>query len=233
MTDLNIPVHQSAPSAEQVVGALHALREDLHSKGLGHAVGFGDRAALLIVDMQQGFTDPLSPLGADSPATVEAASQLLDATRTAQLPVFYTVCLAAPETAVWQRKLPANSVLLPNSKWVEVDPRLKPRDEEVVLYKHFASAFFDTELHDHLSGLGIDTLIVSGMTTSGCVRASVVDACSLGYRVLIPREAVADRLDLSHQVSLFDMDLKYGDVISLEETCAHLGESLVKTREGS
>jgi maleamate amidohydrolase len=207
-----------------VRGAIDEWRHDLAQRGLGHRVGVGRTPALLVVDMQTGFTDPACPLGASAPSTIEAVANMLFAARETLTPVIYTVCLAAPESSVWQRKLPANAVLTSESGWVEVHPELTPAEGEPVLRKHFASAFFGTNLDERLRALGVDTLIVTGMTTSGCIRASVVDACSLGYRVLVPTEAVADRLEVSHLISLFDIDLKYGDVMPAADVIQCLRE---------
>jgi maleamate amidohydrolase len=218
------PADSGTPS-RSLWGELGALRQELFDKGLGHQVGLGQKPALLVIDMQRGFTEPESPLGASAPETVAAIAWLLDVARRVSLPVFYTVCVAAPPPAVWQQKLPANAVLTPTSKWVEVDPALTPAAGETVIYKHFASAFFGSDLHERLQAVGIDSLVVTGMTTSGCVRASVVDACSYCYRVVVPAEAVADRLDASHVVSLFDMDLKYGDVLAIDDVVARLDET--------
>jgi nicotinamidase-related amidase len=212
------------PVATLLEAELAGLRDGLAERGLGHRVGVGTTPALLVVDMQTGFTDPACPLGASAPQTVKAISEILRAARDTSTPVFYTVCIAAPpESSVWQLKLPANAVLTPTSPWVEVDPGLAPVEGETVIYKHYASAFFGTDLDERLRALGVDTVVVTGMTTSGCVRASVVDACSTGYRVLVPTEAVADRLDVSHLVSLFDIDLKYGDVLPAADVvrCLH------------
>jgi maleamate amidohydrolase len=224
---------EEVSATESLRETLDALRHDLRAKGIGHEVGLGSRPALLVVDMQRGFTEPESPLGASAPRAVEAVATLLEVARRCAVPVVYTVCLAAPATAVWQSKLPANAVLTPDSKWVDVDPRLVPAEGEPVIRKHCASAFFGSDLHERLTAAGIDSLIVTGMTTSGCVRASVVDACSLGYRVLVPAEAVADRIEASHVVSLFDMDLKYADVVSVAALSARLSTLAVSDRDGS
>jgi nicotinamidase-related amidase len=185
-------------------------------------VGFGRRPAVVVVDVQRGFTDPQCPLGADVPETVQAVADVLDVARATSTPVFYTVCVSSPRSAGWQRKLPANATLAPGSAWIEVDPRVRPEHDEPVIHKHFASAFFETDLDERLKSSAIDTIIVTGLTTSGCIRATAVDGCSLGYRVVIPREAVADRIPLAHVVSLFDIDLKYGDVLDLDDVTAGL-----------
>jgi maleamate amidohydrolase len=124
--------------------------------------------------------------------------------------------------AAFIAKVPVLLTLEAGSRWVEIDPRIAPRPNEPVLNKLFASAFFGTPLASLLTAAGINTLIVTGASTSGCVRATVVDALQHGFRPLIPREAVGDRNPAAHEANLFDMDAKYGDVLSLEETLRYL-----------
>ena len=110
--------------------------------------------------------------------------------------------------------VPALLVLEPGSRWIEIDPRIVPVEGETVLSKYFASAFFGTPLASLLSTAGCDTVVVTGASTSGCVRATAVDALQYGYRVLVPRDGVADRATDAHTGSLVDIDAKYGDVVS-------------------
>jgi nicotinamidase-related amidase len=113
-------------------------------------------------------------------------------------------------------------VLVEGSRWVEIDPRLARRAGETLLVKKYASCFFGTPLAAQLTAKGVDTIVVTGVTTSGCVRATAVDGCSAGFRVIVPRQAVADRWGPSHAMSLFDIDMKYGDVVDVEDAIAHL-----------
>jgi nicotinamidase-related amidase len=140
------------------------------------------------------------------------------------VPVFFTT-VAYDEgdlerAAMFVAKAPALATLRPGSPWIEVDARLGRRSEEPVLVKLFASSFFGTDLDELLRGEGCDTLILAGASTSGCVRATAVDGVQYGYRVLVPREAVADRAADAHNGSLLDIDAKYGDVISIGEAIA-------------
>lgn len=213
------------PARRDVEAELAVLRKEFEEHGLAHRIGFGERPALVIVDMILGFTSPESPLGADVPDTVEAIGRLLVGARDTATPVFYSTChwLPKPEAGlVWSEKIPSQRVLEPGSKWVEVDPRLEPAPGEVVVVKHYPSCFFGTELAELLRRAEVDTVIVTGMTTSGCVRASVVDSTSSGFRTIVPREAVADRAKVPHMASLFDMDAKYGDVMSVDEVLDQL-----------
>ena len=201
------------------------MNAQLHA-GFGGRAGVGTRPALLIVDVNVGFTDPASPLVCDLEDVVAAIGQLLDAARRREVPVVYTtVSYGAGDrvaAAAFIAKVPVLLTLEAGSRWVEIDPRIAPRPNEPVLNKLFASAFFGTPLASLLTAAGIDTLIVTGASTSGCVRATVVDALQHGFRPLIPREAVGDRNPAAHEANLFDMDAKYGDVLSLEETLRYL-----------
>jgi maleamate amidohydrolase len=194
--------------------------------GFHGRVGFGERPALLVVDMNVGFTDPASPLACPLDEVVAAVQQLLRASRVVGVPVIYTTVAYDEEgletAAAFVDKIPALATLEAGSRWVEIDPRIAPRADEPVLTKLFASAFFGTELAGLLDAAGRDSLIVAGASTSGCVRATVLDALQHGYRPVVPLEAVGDRNPEAHEANLYDIDAKYGDVVSLEETLAHL-----------
>jgi maleamate amidohydrolase len=194
--------------------------------GFHGRVGFGERPALLVVDLNVAFTDPASPLACPLEEVVDAVRELLRAGRGAGIPVIYTTVAydekGLEAAAAFFHKVPALATLEAGSRWVEIDPRIAPRPDEPVLSKLFASAFFGTELASLLDAAGRDSVIVTGASTSGCVRATVVDALQHGYRPLVPREAVGDRNPDAHEANLYDVDAKYGDVVSLEETLAHL-----------
>jgi ribulose-5-phosphate 4-epimerase/fuculose-1-phosphate aldolase/nicotinamidase-related amidase len=205
---------------------IEAFWRSVREQGLGGRMGFGERPALLVVDMSCGFTDERSPLGADVSPAVAEIRRLLAAARGAGAPVvFSTVSYDADlvEAGVWPRKIPGQSVLVEGSRWVEIDPRLGRRPDETLLVKKYASCFFGTPLAGQLTATGVDTIVVTGVTTSGCIRATAVDGCSAGFRVIVPRQAVADRWGPSHAMSLFDMDMKYADVVDVEEALAYLG----------
>jgi len=179
--------------------------------------------------MTLGFTDPESPLGSDLDGPAKAIQRVLTAARQAEIPVVFTT-VAYRESdkltaAAFIDKVPALLTLEAGSRWAEVDPRIAPRETEPVLNKLFASSFFGTGLSSLLTAAGADTLIVTGASTSGCVRATVVDALQYGFRPVVPREAVGDRNDNAHEANLYDIDTKYGDVVPLDEVLEHL-ESL-------
>jgi nicotinamidase-related amidase len=127
--------------------------------------------------------------------------------------------------AVFIEKVPALLTLAPGTRWVEIDPRIAPAEGEPVLVKAFASGFFGTALASILAAERCDTVIVTGASTSGCVRATALDALQHGYRVLVPREAVGDRNPAAHDANLYDLDTKYADVVTVEETIAYLEEA--------
>jgi maleamate amidohydrolase len=198
-------------------------------EGFGQrAGGVGTRPALVIVDMNNGFTDPESPLVCELDDTIDAIGRLLDVMRRAELPVVFTTVSFGEGDKVTAKafidKVPVLLTLAAGTRWVEIDDRIAPREDEVVLNKLFASAFFGTALSSLLASHGCDSVIVTGASTSGCVRATTVDALQHGYRPIVPREAVGDRNPAAHDASLYDIDLKYGDVVSLDECVDALEE---------
>jgi nicotinamidase-related amidase len=199
-------------------------REVYAERGFSGHQGAGVRPAVVVVDLIEGFTNPESPLACDADAAIEAARALLDAARASGAPViFTTVCYSdedAVRAAAFIAKAPALATLRPGSRWVDLDRRLAHQPEEELLSKLFASAFYGTRLDEILRERRCDTVIVVGASTSGCVRATVVDALQFGYRVLVPREAVADRAVDAHNASLLDIDAKYGDVVSIQDAIA-------------
>ena len=195
-------------------------------EGFHGRAGLGERPALLVVDLNVGFTDPESPLVCDLDECVAATRRLLEAFRRAGLPVVFTTVAyddAGKEAAqVFIEKVPALLTLEAGSRWTQIDPRLAPQPEEPVLTKLFASAFFGTPVAEILAERGCDSVVVTGASTSGCVRATAVDALQHGYRVVVPREAVGDRNASAHEANLYDIDAKYGDVVSVDEVLERL-----------
>ena len=205
-----------------------------HIEGFGGRGGFGRRPALAIIDMTLGFTDPESPLACDLEKPVANIAELLEAARKAEIPVVFTT-IAYRESdkltaAAFIDKVPVLLALEAGTRWAEIDPRIAPRETEPVLNKLFASGFFGTGLPSLLTAAGVDTLIISGASTSGCVRATAVDALQYGFRPVVPREAVGDRNLDAHEANLYDIDAKYGDVIPVEEVLEYL-EEVRATRE--
>jgi nicotinamidase-related amidase len=194
--------------------------------GFGRPVQRGRRPAVVVVDLTYGFTDPAYPTGAEMSGPVLATARLLVAARAAGLPVvFTTIAYDAGQiaTLTWLKKATGMAALELGSRLVEIDDRLARRPDEHLVVKTGASAFFGTALASYLTAAGADTVIVTGATTSGCVRASVVDAVQHGFPTLVPRDCVADRAAAPHEASLFDIHEKYGDVVDLDDVLAYVG----------
>jgi maleamate amidohydrolase len=189
-----------------------------------NSIGLGTKPAIIIVDVINGFTNAECPLGSDCPEVVAANRELLDAFREKALSIFFTtVIYHNPEQArVFRQRLPALNLLEPGSHWIEVDPALARRDNEDLIEKRWASAFFGTDLTARLKIQNVDSLVITGLTTSGCVRASVLDGMQHEYPVVVPREAVGDRNKDAHAANLHDMNAKYADVVSKDDVINHL-----------
>jgi maleamate amidohydrolase len=194
------------------------------AESFGGAAGFGERPAVVVVDLSLGFTDPSSPLACDLDDVLGRTSSLLDVARRVGVPVFFTTVVydevGEAAAAVFLRKVPALKLLRPGTRWVQIDERLGRRCDEPVLVKAHASAFFGVPFAALLAGR--DTLIVCGASTSGCVRATVVDAMQHGLSPIVPRECVGDRSARAHEQALDDIGGRYGDVVGVEEVIAAL-----------
>jgi nicotinamidase-related amidase len=200
--------------------------EFFRQRGFGQKLGFGQRPALLIVDMVKAFTTPEMPLGANLDTQIEAIQLLLRAAHERGAPVVFSTVSYEDENlkdaGIFGMKQKGSASLRAGTEGVRVDPRLDFRQTDSLLVKKYASCFFGTDLVSRLLVRGIDTLIITGCTTSGCVRASAVDACQTGFRPMVVREAVGDRSQSAHDQSLFDLNAKYADVVSLQETLQYL-----------
>nr|WP_288355138.1 N-carbamoylsarcosine amidohydrolase [uncultured Pseudomonas sp.] len=193
----------------------------------GQRIGFGARPALLMIDFMQGYTTPGAPLYA--PGVVSAVEQsvaLLDAARRlGVLLVHSNIRYHAAHCAdggMWVRKAPVMKDMVDGNPLAEFCAAVAPLPGEQVVTKQYASVFFGTSLAAQLHAQGVDTLILAGCSTSGCIRASAVDGVQHGFRTIVVRECVGDRHQAPHEANLFDIDSKYGDVVSLEETLGYL-----------
>jgi nicotinamidase-related amidase len=193
----------------------------------GGAAGFGERPAVVVVDLNYGFTDPSSPLACDLDDVLASCRELLEVARGAGVPIFFTTIVYddvwEAAAAVFLRKVPALKVLRPGTRWVEIDERLGRREDEPVIVKAHASAFFGVPFASMLAGR--DTLIVCGASTSGCVRATVVDAMQHGLSPIVPVECVGDRNARAHEQTLEDVGGRYGDIMPLREVARALQEA--------
>lgn len=196
------------------------------SRGYGQAsIEPGERPAVLVVDLQYAFTDPDFIFGGGEMierATVNTA-ELLHAARAADVPVYHTVVVWKDETELghWTIKLPPCAEITPGSRWAEVDERLWD-DGDVLLPKKWPSFFHGTPLISLLTAAQRDTVIVTGCTTSGCVRATTVDAFSYGFRTIVPEDCVGDQGRDAHESNLRDVHRRYAEVTSSAEVIAYL-----------
>lgn len=215
---------------------MSAEDEFFKQRGFGLTMGFGLRPAVLVVDLIEAFTDPEAMLGSNLDAQVLATQQLLAAARQVAVPIIYsTVSYEQADLAdagIWALKQKGVTTLRAGTSAVALDPRLKRLDGEGWLVKKYASCFFSTDLTSRLVSRGVDTLILAGCTTSGCVRATAVDALQTGLRPMVVRECVGDRSAAAHEQSLFDLQAKYADVVSLSQACTYL-ESLSQSKASS
>jgi len=194
--------------------------------GWGGRVGFGQRPALLVIDMYTAFVDMAYPFASPGARdTARVIARLVDAARASGAPVFYTKA----ERATWpieRGRWKTTGVYRPimdRPEAYQIVPELAPRPDEPVIVKIYPSGFQGTNLLAYLVYHNIDTLIITGTVTSGCVRDTVLDAFNYNYRIVVPVEAVCDRGPTSHKVTLFDIDMRYGDVIPTAEVLEYLG----------
>jgi maleamate amidohydrolase len=190
-------------------------------------LGFGKKTVLLVIDLLQGYTIKGAPLYA--PGVVKAVAEmpeLLKAARAKKLPIIHTRVLYNPadyaDGGVWIKKAPVLKDLIPGHRYAKFCKGVEPAKGELVITKNYASCFFGTSLAATLTGMGADTVLITGCTTSGCIRASAVDAVQHGFRPIVIRECVGDRHDGPHEANLFDINAKYGDVIAKGEALKYI-----------
>ena len=201
------------------------LVEDYRQAGFSNRLGFGQHPALVVVDFCQAYLDPDSPLYAGVEDARESCKRLLAAARTAQVPVLHTRVEFQPGGAdggIFFRKVGALECFVRGNPLGNYGEGLEPADDEVVVVKQYASGFFGTSLASTLTSLGTDTLIITGVSTSGCVRATALDACQHGFIPIVVRDACGDRDQRVHEANLFDLDAKYADVVSEQEVLDYL-----------
>jgi len=208
------------------------LTENYASGGFGSSLAPGRRPALLVIDFVRAYLVEGSPLYAAVEPARAAAQTLLEAARRARVPVLHTNVQYQPggrDGGVFFRKVPALACFEAGARpdLASFAAGLEPIAGETVITKQYASAFFGTSLASTLTSLGVDTLLIAGVSTSGCVRASAVDACQYGFIPLVVREAVGDRHPAPHDASLFDLQAKYAEVVGLETAlryCEGIGD---------
>ena len=218
--DLRLPSHLRG----SVIEHLKALRQGFEKRGWGGRVGFGQRPALIVVDFANGWTDPARNMGSNLDSAVENTCKLLAVAREAAIPIFFTVMAYGPDDVKgpFDAKLPQlQGDLSMGSEATELDPRLGRAPTEKLIVKKYTSAFRGTNLQQMLTGLAVDTLIVTGCSTSHCIYDTCSDAVA-GFKVIVPEGTVGDRCELIHLVEMLDIDMVLGDVVPLEEVTAYL-----------
>lgn len=210
-------------------GAQKDLNADYAHAGFGGRLGFGAKPALIIIDFVRAYYDKDSPLYAGIEETLTHAVTLLNGVRKAGAPVIHTNVVFTPggiDGGMFYKKVKALRCFergQPNvERYGQFCPGLEPKSDEPILTKQYASAFFGTSLASTLTAAGIDTLLIAGLSTSGCVRATSIDTVQHGFRPMVVKEAVGDRDPRVHDANLFDINAKYGDVVSLHETLDYL-----------
>ena len=177
--------------------------------------GIGSSLALVVVDMCRGFIDPSSPLGFECDELIEANIRLVNKFRENNLPVIFTTTLYRDqsEASIFRLKIPDLNILVPGSDETSFLEELSPNKDETLIEKKFASAFFETSLANHLNQIQVDYVIVSGVTTSGCVRATALDSMQNNFLTIVAEDCVGDRDLNAHRANLFDLQAKYADVL--------------------
>lgn len=196
-----------------------------YKKAYDNRIGFGKRPALILVDFVRAYFDESCELYADVQAELDSALRIRDAARAAGIPVIYTNVefdsAGVMGGRFFQKAMPLHNFLKgsPMGAWAD---GLVPADNEIVVTKQYASAFFGTSLASALTTLGTDSLIITGVTTSGCIRATCLDSCQHGFIPIVVADACGDRHADPHEANLFDMNAKYGDVVSEAEVIEHI-----------
>jgi len=220
--------------AEEVEAALHTIFAAdtgiYQRRGFQRRVGFGRRPALIHIDLANAWTRPGHAFSCDGmDVIIPAVQRLNDAARAKQIPIVYTTTAyavtAGPNTdmGIWHHKIPVEQLKL-GSPEVAIDERIAPLDGEQVIVKKRASAFHGTYLAGFLKANGVDTVVITGVTMAGCVRHTTEDAIAEGFRPIVVREAVGDRVPGVVEWNLFDIDSKFGDVEPLDRVVSYLDE---------
>ncbi len=197
-----------------------SLQENYGNGAFGASLGFGQRQALVMIDFAQAYFRPESPLFANRPAVLDVAAELLAWARARRMLVCHTRVEYRPDGldgGVFFRKIPALKAFCTGNPLADFPPALVPSADEPVITKQYASAFFGTSLASLLRAQGIDCVLLAGMSTSGCVRASTVDAIQHGFIPVVVSDACGDRHPAPHEANLFDLQAKYADVLPLSQ----------------
>lgn len=205
------------------------VRELYRRAGFSGRVGWGSKPAVLVIDMARAWTDPEEQLGSDTTSCLAATVRAVEAARSNGVPVIFTTMAYDPGQVeigpVVASKTPHSTLMIRGSERVQLRPELDRRDHEPLVEKPRASAFFGTNVRSMLAGLGVDTVVVVGVSTSGCIRSTCESAFNHNIRAIVPREAVGDRSPTAHAAALMDIDARFADVTDLDDVLAHLGDA--------
>lgn len=205
-----------------------SLKDFYAKRGFTGRVGFGERPAVIVIDLARGWTEPypISPMGSDLSKVVEQTVRILKVAREKDVPIYFTTMGYEPGLTdigeVVLKKTPHLKIMEKGSDWLQLHPALDRRPNEVFIIKQRASAFWGTSLLSQLISRKVDTVILTGCSTSGCVRATAQNAFDDNLHVIVPREAVGDRSPTAHEANLFDIDARNGDVVSVDEVLEYL-----------
>lgn len=199
-----------------------------HGAPFAGRVGWGSRPALVVVDLVRAYTEPGGPFFLDSPTVADRCADLVDGARAAGVPVLWTIVRFTADmgdAGFFAAKVPSLACFAEGAPggWGEL--ALAPRDGEPVVAKQHASSFAGTSLAATLRARDVDTVVVAGVSTSGCVRATATDASAHGFRPIVVRDACADRSAALHDQNLADLDAKYADVVDLAEAVTNLSQN--------
>ena len=184
-----------------------------------HSTGLGSSPALVVVDMCRGFIDSSSPLGFECKELIQANVMLVNRFREMNLPIIFTTTIYrdVSEASVFRSKIPALNILKPDSEETSFLAELSPDPEDILIEKKFASSFFETNLADELLRMNVDSVVISGVTTSGCVRATALDSLQNNLLTIVAEDCVGDRNQNAHRANLFDLESKYADVVHSQQ----------------
>jgi maleamate amidohydrolase len=211
-SDLRLPDELREPLQNH----LRDLKQKYLSRGWGQPVGFGKKPALIVIDLAKYWTQPHQQIGTNLDSVIDATLKVLAAARAARIPIFFTSFAYDPADPPSPQNMKLQMKITPDDeKYFELDERMNRQPTEKLIRKRYASCFKGTNLHEMLTSLGVDTLIVTGASTSHCVYATCRDATD-SFRVIVPQEAVGERCELMHEVNLLDIDIDLGDVIPVD-----------------
>ena len=219
----------TSPEVKKALEVIFAADSDIYqTRGFQRRIGYGARPALVIIDLANAWTKPGYAFTCDDMDVIIPTNQaLLKAARAKRIPIVYTTTAyqdpkgPRSDTGLWHLKIPAET-LYENSEAAAIDERIAPEEGEMVSCKKSASAFYGTNLNAYLHAQRVDTVILTGVTMAGCVRHTTEDAIAGGFRPIVVREGVGDRVPGVVEWNLFDIDAKFGDVEPLEKVREYL-----------